>query len=174
MECYDHSFKWICIVSFHLQGKKAWTATVQIVKGVNSTGIFTLILSYISNKPNASVTISVESINSSKVLLPGCLAQRCYQNLSAIFGEMSLNGSVVVNVTYNPANFTPVDVVALPQEFYQVTLLGNSTKQDFLANCSVLHNDMGVGTAQEEFCLAQVFSLTVNYLGGALRKFNIV
>ena len=79
----------------------------------------------------------------------------------------------MVNVTYEASvtQFTPINVVALPQEFYQPMLLRNSTGQDFLANCSVVDNNMGVGTDREEFCLAQVFSLTVNYLGRALRKF---
>lgn len=143
---------------------------MQIIQGVNSTGLFTLILSYVSTS-RVSVVISVES-NLGVVSLESC-QQRCYQNLSAILGEMSLTGSVVVNVTYSASvnGFTPVEVVALPQEFYQANLLKNSTRQDFLANCSVIDNNMGVGTIQEEFCLSQVFSLTVNYLGGALRMF---
>ena len=108
-------------------------------------------------------------LNSGVVTLKSC-PERCYQNLTAVLGEMSLNGHVVVNVTYEASivGFSPVDVVALPQEFYDATLLRNSTQQDFLANCSVIDNDMRVGTEQEEFCLAQVFSLTVNYLEGAL------
>jgi len=99
--------------------------------------------------------------------------QGCYFNLSTIIGEMSLEGSVMVNVTYGASitHFAPVKVVALPQEFSHPVLLRNSTGEDFLANCSVIDNDMGIGTDREEFCLAQVFSLTVNYLGGALRKF---
>lgn len=112
-------------------------------------------------------------LNSGVVTLKSC-PERCYQNLTAVFGEMSLTGHVVVNVTYEASivGFSPVDVVALPQEFYDATLLRNSTQQDFLANCSVIDNDMRVGTEQEEFCLAQVFSLTVNYLGGALCMFR--
>ena len=142
------------------------------MQGVNSTGVFTLILSYISTS-RVSAVISVES-TSGVVSLNSC-PEGCYQNLTATLGEMSLNGSVLVNVTYEAsiAGFSPVDVVALPQEFYQATLLRNSTQQDFLANCSVIENDMGIGTDQEEFCLAQVFSLTVNYLGRALRKFRL-
>lgn len=108
-------------------------------------------------------------LNSGVVTLKSC-PERCYQNLTAVLGEMSLAGYVVVNVTYEASivGFSPVDVVALPQEFYDAILLRNSTQQDFLANCSVIDNDMRVGTEQEEFCLAQVFSLTVNYLEGAL------
>lgn len=142
------------------------------MQGVNSAGVFTLILSYRSTS-RVSAVISVGSI-SGVVSLKSC-PERCYQNLSAVLGEISLTGSVVVNVTYGAAivGFSPVDVVALPQEFYQATLLRNSTQQDFLANCSVIDNDMGVGTDREEFCLAQVFSLTVNYLGGALRMFRL-
>lgn len=138
---------------------------------MNSTGAFTLILSYISTS-TVSAVISV-GLNSGVVSLKSC-PERCYQNLTVAVGEMSLTGSVVVNVTYEASivGFSPVNVVALPQEFYQATLLRNSTQQDFLANCSVINNDMKVGTDQEEFCLAQVFSLTVNYLGGALRKLN--
>ncbi|XP_078373908.1 laminin subunit alpha-like [Oculina patagonica] len=149
------------------QGNKTWTTTVHIVQGVNSTGLFTLVLSYASAS-RVSTWISVGS-NSGVVSLESC-PQRCYQNLSAVFGEMSLTGPVVVTVTYNASivDFTPVKVVAIPQEFYHASLLKNSTRQDFLANCSVIDNDMGVGTGQEDFCLAQVFSLTVNYLGGAL------
>ena len=140
---------------------------------MNHTGIFTLILSYISTS-TVSAVISV-GLRSEVVSLKSC-PERCYQNLTEALGEMSLTGSVVVNVTYEASivGFSPVDVVALPQEFYQATLLRNSTQQDFLSNCSVIDNDMKVGTDQEEFCLAQVFSLTVNYLGGALCKFRIV
>ena len=88
---------------------------------------------------------------------------------------MSLTGSVVVNVTYGASitQFTALKIVALPREFYQPSILQNSTGEDFLANCSVIDNDMGVGTDREEFCLAQVFSLVVSYLGRALRKFII-
>lgn len=161
------------LVSFSFQGNKTWTTTVHIVQGVNSTGLFTLVLSYVSAS-RVSTWISVGS-NSGVVSLESC-SQRCYQNLSAVLGEMPLTGSVVINVTYNASivDFTPVDVVAIPQEFYQATLLKNSTRQDFLANCSVIDNDMGIGTVQEEFCLVQVFSLTVNYLGGALRMFKLL
>lgn len=138
---------------------------------MNSTGAFTLILSYISTS-TVSAVISV-GLNSGVVSLKSC-PEHCYQNLTVAVGEMSLTGSVVVNVTYEASivGFSPVNVVALPQEFYEATLLRNSTQQDFLANCSVINNDMKVGTDQEEFCLAQVFSLTVSYLGGALRKLN--
>lgn len=117
------------------------------------------------------MVISVGS-TSVAVSLEGC-AQSCYQNLSVVLGEMSLTGPVVVNVTYPAAmvDFKPVAVVAIPQEFYQATLLSNSTGPDFLANCSVMDNNMGDG-AVKEFCLAQVFSLTVNYLGAALRMFK--
>ena len=139
---------------------------------MNSTGVFTLILSYISTS-TVSAVISV-GLSSGVVSLKSC-PERCYQNLTVALGEMSLTGSVEVNVTYEASivGFSPVDVVALPQEFYQATLLRNSTQQDFLANCSVINNDMGIGTDQEEFCLTQVFSLTVNYLGGALCKFRL-
>ena len=139
---------------------------------MNPTGIFTLILSYISTS-TVSALISV-GLNSGVVSLKSC-PERCYQNLSVALGEMPLTGSVVINVTYEASivGFSPVDVVALPQEFYQATLLRNSTQQDFLANCSVIDSDMKVGTDQEEFCLAEVFSLTVNYLGGALCKLRL-
>lgn len=147
---------------------------MNIVRGVNSVGVYTLILSYKSTS-RVTTVISVGSNSAVTVSLEIC-QQRCYRNLSTVLGEMSLTGSVVVNVTYGASviDFTPVDVVALPQEFYKATLLRNSTQQDFLANCSVIDNDMGVGTAQEEFCLAQVFSLTANYLGGALRMFKLL
>lgn len=146
---------------------------MNIVRGVNSVGVYTLILSYKSTS-RVTAVISVGS-NSGVVSLEIC-QQRCYRNLSTVLGEMSLTGSVVVNVTYGGSviDFTPVDVVALPKEFYKATLLRNSTQQDFLANCSVIDNDMGVGTTQEEFCLAQVFSLTANYLGRALRMFKLL
>lgn len=142
------------------------------MQGVNSTGVFTLILSYISTS-RVSAVISVGS-KSGVVSLKSC-PEHCYENLTVVLGEMSLTGSVVVNVTYDVSivGFSPVDVVALPQEFYQTTLLRNSTRQDFLANCSVIENDMGIGTDQEEFCLVQVFSLTVNYLGRALCMFSL-
>ena len=124
-----------------------------------------LLLSYTSTS-SVRIMISVESFTA-EVTLSNC-TQLCFSNLST-FGEMSLTGSVVVNVTYraSASHFKPVKVVALPQEFYQPLLLGNSSG-DFLANCSVLDNDIGKGTDHHEFCLAQVFSLTVNYLGGAL------
>ena len=143
---------------------------MSIVQGVNSSSWFTLILSYMSAS-NVRVVISTAS-KSSEVTLNSC-PQRCYFNLSSLFGEMYLSDSVMVNVTYGASvtQFSPIKVVALPKEFYQPTLLRNSTGEDFLANCSVVDNDMGVGTDREEFCLAQVFSLTVNYLGRALRKF---
>lgn len=135
-------------------------------------GVYILVIFYISTS-RTSVEISVESYFG-VVVLESC-PEGCYQNLTVPLGEMSLNGSVRVNITYDASvvGFSPVNVVALPQEFYQATLLSNSTRQDFLANCSVIDNDMGIGTDQEEFCLAQVFSLTVDYLGGALGKFRL-
>lgn len=146
---------------------------MNIVRGVNSVGVYTLILSY---KSTSRVTAVISAGSNSGVVSLEICQQRCYRNLSTVLGEMSLTGSVVVNVTYGGSviDFTPVDVVALPKEFYKATLLRNSTQQDFLANCSVIDNDMGVGTAQEEFCLAQVFSLTANYLGRALRMFKLL
>lgn len=146
-----------------------WSASVDIVQGVNSTGIFTLIFSYTS-AVRVTVMISVESTIVA-VSLDSC-AQKCYQNLSAVLGERSLSGTLVVNVTYpaSVVDFKPLEVVAIPQEFYQATLLNNSTEPEFLANCSVLDNNMGDGVVKE-FCLAQVFSLTVDYLGGALGMF---
>ena len=145
---------------------------MNIVQGVRSSGLFTLILSYTSAS-SVVVEISTGS-RSAEVSLNSC-PQRCYFNLSTLFGEMSLTGSVVVNVTYGASvtQFTALKIVALPQEFYQPSILQNSTGEDFLANCSVIDNDMGVGTDREEFCLAQVFSLVVSYLGRALRKFII-
>lgn len=143
---------------------------MNIVQGVRSSGLFTLILSYTSAS-SVVVEISTGS-RSAEVSLSSC-PQRCYFNLSTLFGEMSLTGSVVVNVTYGASvtQFTALKIVALPREFYQPSILQNSTGEDFLANCSVIDNDMGVGTDREEFCLAQVFSLVVSYLGRALRKF---
>lgn len=144
---------------------------MNIVEGVSSSGLFTLVLSYTSAS-SVAVEISTGS-RSAEVSLSSC-PQHCYFNLSTLFGEMSLTaGSVVVNVTYGASvtQFTALKIVALPQEFYQPSLLQNSTGEDFLANCSVIDNDMGVGTDREEFCLAQVFSLVVSYLGRALRKF---
>lgn len=144
---------------------------MNIVEGVSSSGLFTLVLSYTSAS-SVAVEISTGS-RSAEVSLSSC-PQHCYFNLSTLFGEMSLTaGSVVVNVTYGVSvtQFTALKIVALPQEFYQPSLLQNSTGEDFLANCSVIDNDMGVGTDREEFCLAQVFSLVVSYLGRALRKF---
>lgn len=144
---------------------------MNIVEGVSSSGLFTLVLSYTSAS-SVAVEISTGS-RSAEVSLSSC-PQHCYFNLSTLFGEMSLTaGSVVVNVTYGASvtQFTALKIVALPQEFYQLSLLQNSTGEDFLANCSVIDNDMGVGTDREEFCLAQVFSLVVSYLGRALRKF---
>lgn len=153
-----------------LKGNKTWTTAVNIVQGVQSSGRFTLILSYMSAS-SVRVVISVES-KTAQVTLNSC-AQHCYFNLSVVLGEMSLNGSVMVNVTYGASvsQFTPISVVALPQEFYHPMLLRNSTMEDFLANCSIVDNDMGVGSEREEFCLAQVFSITVNYLDRALGKF---
>ncbi|XP_068694373.1 laminin subunit beta-1-like isoform X2 [Montipora foliosa] len=153
------------VITSSQQGNKTWVTTVNIVQGVNSSGIFMLLLSYTSTS-SVRIMISVESVTA-EVTLSNC-SQLCFSNLST-FGEMSLTGSVVVNVTYRASatHFKPVKVVALPQEFYQPLLLGNSSG-DFLANCSVLDNDIGKGTDHHEFCLAQVFSLTVNYLGRAL------
>lgn len=155
------------------QGNKTWTATVNIVQGVNSSGLFSLLLSYKSSL-SVRALISVES-TMAPVILSNC-SQQCFFNLSTLFGEMSLTGSVMVNVTYEASvnHFTPTKVVALPQEFYQPLLLGNSSG-DFLANCSITDNNMGYGTDHQAlFCRAQVFSLTVNYLGGALREFVLL
>ncbi|KAK2550366.1 Laminin-like protein epi-1 [Acropora cervicornis] len=149
------------------QGNKTWTATVNIVQGVNSSGLFSLLLSYKSTL-SIRTLISVES-NTASVILSNC-SQQCFFNLSTLFGELSLTGSVMVNVIYEASayDFAPIKVVALPQEFYQPLLLGNSSG-DFLANCSITDSNMGYGTDHQAlFCRAQVFSLTVNYLGGAL------
>ena len=143
---------------------------MNIVQGVNSSGLFSLLLSYKSTL-SIRTLISVES-NTASVILSNC-SQQCFFNLSTLFGELSLTGSVMVNVTYEASayHFEPIKVVALPQEFYQPLLLGNSSG-DFLANCSITDNNMGYGTDHQAlFCRAQVFSLTVNYLGGALREF---
>lgn len=154
----------------YLLQDKTWTATVTTVQGMDASGLFTLILSYTSV---SSVRVRISTMSQTAgVTLNNC-SQRCYFNLSTLFGELSLTGSVTVNVTYNTfvTQFSPISVVALPQEFYKPILLRNSTGDDFLANCSVIDNDMGIGTDREEFCLAQVFSLTINYLGRALRKY---
>ena len=156
-----------------LQGNKTWRATVNIVQGVNSSGLFSLLLSYKSTF-SIRTLISIES-NTASVILSNC-SQQCFFNLSTLFGEMSLTGSVMVNVTYEASvyHFAPIKVVALPQEFYQPLLLGNSSGA-FLANCSITDNNMGYGTDHQAlFCRAQVFSLTVNYLGGALREFMLL
>ena len=146
---------------------------MNIVQGVNSSGLFSLLLSYKSTL-SIRTLISVES-NTASVILSNC-SQECFFNLSTLFGELSLTGSVMVNVTYEASayHFAPTKVVALPQEFYQPLLLGNSSR-DFLANCSITDSNMGYGTDHQAlFCRAQVFSLTVNYLGGALREFMLL
>ena len=98
------------------------------------------------------------------VTLDSC-SLTCTANLTE-FGEITLSGQVKVNVTYpaSATHFEPQRAVALPKEFYHPTLLGNATMAEFLANCSVIENDMG--NISEE-CLAHVFSVTVGYLGGA-------
>ena len=146
---------------------------MNIVQGVNSSGLFSLLLSYKSTL-SIRTLISVES-NTASVILSNC-SQQCFFNLSTLFGELSLTGSVMVNVIYEASayDFAPIKVVALPQEFYQPLLLGNSSG-DFLANCSITDSNMGYGTDHQAlFCRAQVFSLTVNYLGGALREFMLL
>ena len=144
---------------------------MNIVQGVNSSGLFSL-LSYKSDL-SVRALISVESIMA-PVILSNC--SQCFFNLSTLFGDVSLTGPLMVNVTYEASvnHFAPIKVVALPQEFYQPLLLENSSG-DFLANCSITDNNMGYGTDHQAlFCRAQVFLLTVNYLGGALREFVLL
>ena len=157
---------------FFFQGNQTWTTTLDIVGGVNTSGMFILLLSYTSTS-NVTVTITVYSAAelSHVVHLDSC-DEPCNVNLSA-FGELTLTGSMIVNVTYKleVSGLFLIKVVALPREFYQPTLLGNSAMDNFLENCSVIQNTMGSGTNLQEFCLSQVYSLTIDYLGQALRMY---
>ena len=155
------------LFSIFLQANTSWITTFTVTQGINASGFFILLLTYRSTS-SISVSVTVNSagaITQHQISLDSC-SQKCSRNLTA-FGELSLSDNVTVSVTYarSATHFQPQRVVALPREFYQPTLLGNTTMADFLANCSVIENDM---KNNSETCLASVFSITVGYLGRAL------
>jgi len=142
-------------------------ATINIIKGVNTvSGLFTVLMSYQSNS-RQTVTVTITTINTTtikSVILDICTTS-CIRNMSE-FGELSLSGLVTVNVTFS-AGFQGKKVVALPKEFYEPNVLGENMNM-FLANCSVLNNDVKNGSSVEQFCKQSVFTVTTAYLGKAL------
>ncbi|XP_022095830.1 laminin subunit alpha-like [Acanthaster planci] len=59
-------------------------------------------------------------------------------------------------------------VVALPIEFSEPSSLLGEMASDFTTVCDVYNNNMRIGTSQEMFCLANVFTLTTFYFDGAM------
>ena len=147
-----------------------WSAVFTVPSSANASGIYKLVLQYQSSL-NVTVNLTVSSTRkqlSHQVMLHSC--QSTCSRLLSEFGELLLTGSVVVNVTFEVAHGQLVlqRVLAVPQEFYQPTVLGNGTMVEFLNNCSVFRSSVSDGGASESYCRSKIFSITMAYLQAAV------
>ena len=162
---------------FFFLGKVAYRGTVVIPTVQNSTGIFRLIFEYASTV-QATGTVTLLSINGDtrggNIAVPSDCTTRCFVYTSGTFSLKSETWNVFVNfanslTSGNENRLTLIRVIALPEEFYNASIFG-SRSAEFSTKCDVLRNNMSIGTADENYCVQGVFSLTMGYMKNPFSK----
>ncbi|XP_041465665.1 laminin subunit beta-1-like [Lytechinus variegatus] len=161
------------------------TSTVLTVPPSQFSGEFQLVLRAIT-EGISQVDFTIQSIGEDipstvmrgQTTLPVCSGEWCYDGTVRNTGQPELQGLFVLTPgdwrvtaainTQGGARVLLDQLVALPVEYIDPgSLLGDGLGVNFTTTCDLQTNNMRLGTPDESFCLANVFSLTTYYFDGA-------